>query len=328
MNRCAFNRWPGAVTAITEFNQRLNQLHEVADDPDRPDASAILAQFEPKNAEQYNTRPTRVGWFSHWYLQSSTMDEQDQIDDLLPKRFTGGSLRAWVSQWDQYAAAISQLLDNIPPQRFTYRGWRVTNKEALTANTVRRFLDGLDYLEALFKRRGVQKCLHAGVAAVRLEVGDPATPHAWYNPESSVLTFTAKAVQAHPPTILTEWFKEVFLHEFGHYVHTRYITDEARDSWAEPWRALEPLKSWEKYEKAKADHISPITDYGSQNEHEDFAETFVAFMDAPGKLTPTAKYRMQRALSLSGLHGKPVMRLAKRVLARYLRATPATEPCF
>jgi hypothetical protein len=47
------------------------------------------------------------------------------------------------------------------------------------------------------------------------------------------------------------------------------------------------------------------------NEREDFAEAFVAFMIAPEKLTPEAKFRMQRALSLSGLYGKHVMHLAR-----------------
>jgi len=54
------------------------------------------------------------------------------------------------------------------------------------------------------------------------------------------------------------------------------------------------------------------TEYGEKNEREDFAETFVAFMDAPEKLSDKAKFRMQRALSLSGLYGKEVMRLAAR----------------
>lgn len=65
----------------------------------------------------------------------------------------------------------------------------------------------------------------------------------------------------------------------------------------------------------KLEIVSP---YGKTNEKEDFAETFVAFLGAPQKLTPTAKFRMQRTLSVSGLYGKPVMRLAERVAERYM----------
>ena len=65
---------------------------------------------------------------------------------------------------------------------------------------------------------------------------------------------------------------------------------------------------------AKLEIVSP---YGKTNEKEDFAETFVAFVGAPEKLTPTATYRMKRTLSVSGLYGKPVMQLAKRVAERF-----------
>jgi hypothetical protein len=61
-----------------------------------------------------------------------------------------------------------------------------------------------------------------------------------------------------------------------------------------------------------------VSDYGRTNEKEDFAETFVAFLAAPASLTPTAKFRMQRALSLSGFYNKPVMRLARKVAERFL----------
>jgi hypothetical protein len=49
------------------------------------------------------------------------------------------------------------------------------------------------------------------------------------------------------------------------------------------------------------DPLEIVTDYGKQDKFEDFAETFMLFMVAPEKLTPTTKFRMQRALSLSGL---------------------------
>lgn len=50
------------------------------------------------------------------------------------------------------------------------------------------------------------------------------------------------------------------------------------------------------------------SEYGKTNELEDFAETFVVYMDAPEKLSEQAKYRIQRALHQSGLHGKPILR--------------------
>jgi len=55
-----------------------------------------------------------------------------------------------------------------------------------------------------------------------------------------------------------------------------------------------------------------VSDYGKTNQDEDFAESFVAFIGAPEKLTENAKFRMQRALSLAGLYGKHIMHLARK----------------
>ena len=64
------------------------------------------------------------------------------------------------------------------------------------------------------------------------------------------------------------------------------------------------------------DPLQPVTDYARTNEKEDFAEAFVAFMDAPGALTPSAKYRIQKALSMSGLYGKSILKIANEDVAK------------
>jgi hypothetical protein len=69
--------------------------------------------------------------------------------------------------------------------------------------------------------------------------------------------------------------------------------------------------------KNRRDTLQIPSDYGSTNEMEDFAESFVAFMDAPEQLSDLARYRMQRALSLSGLYGKTVMRLSRTVATKF-----------
>jgi hypothetical protein len=56
------------------------------------------------------------------------------------------------------------------------------------------------------------------------------------------------------------------------------------------------------------------TSYAKTNPQEDFADTFVAYMGNPGALSAKAKYRLQRTLWLSGFYGKPIARLAKRIV--------------
>jgi len=82
--------------------------------------------------------------------------------------------------------------------------------------------------------------------------------------------------------------------------------------------------------EALKQQLGSPSDYALSDELEDFAETFVLFMTSPEKLSPTARFRMQRTLWLSGMGGKPVMRIAqrwlrgqssKRVASRFLATT-------
>jgi hypothetical protein len=57
------------------------------------------------------------------------------------------------------------------------------------------------------------------------------------------------------------------------------------------------------------------TDYARSDADEDFAESFVAFLANPERLSDKARFRMQRTLSLSGFYGRPIMRVAQRWLS-------------
>lgn len=73
----------------------------------------------------------------------------------------------------------------------------------------------------------------------------------------------------------------------------------------------------------KQDYLKEMgvpNDYARTNHKEDFAESFRLFMLHPDQIHPNAKYRVQRALSLSGLYGKPLMRLANKVAMVWLVA--------
>jgi len=70
--------------------------------------------------------------------------------------------------------------------------------------------------------------------------------------------------------------------------------------------------------KALYEQLQIPTEYGTTDEKEDFADTFVLFMVSPEKLPPNALYRMRRTLWLSGFGGKPVSKLAFQVVHRYL----------
>jgi len=88
------------------------------------------------------------------------------------------------------------------------------------------------------------------------------------------------------------------------------ITDELVDT----------LRKEDKSVDEALDKLGLPSSYARKDEGEDFAESFVAFMVNPSQLSDNAMFRMQQALSLSGLYGKSVMRLAAQVVKRYIEA--------
>ena len=113
-----------------------------------------------------------------------------------------------------------------------------------------------------------------------------------------------------------EDFRQEKLQETHQMVQRNLGIDSESASYAGPYLdpgTVEEVVSQDKTVEKAIDAIQVPGEYARTNEKEDFAETFVAFMAAPGKLSDQAKYRMQRTLSLAGLYGKPIMRLAAEV---------------
>jgi hypothetical protein len=418
------------------------------------------------------TSPTAPGtafveWFAKVFLDGHFDDpEAYRPPNLLAREVTTGHepLKGFLDALDMYRQAIQDILKEVGDERFTYQGFEIRNYERMSDTMCRTILEGVDYVVALFKRRGMEHLLSKGVTSVELvpSIKGESNTYGEYWPTTRHIVLTAKGVLAGKGTFIA-WVNEIFLHEFGHFVHLAYLPPDAKAVWDQGWdevrdkkkqyaeafeyvtaserskffnllesnywdvsRVGQKLKGVAKikfgvwlrspliggplitpkafrltkdgefvasffrnptehvkerrgddYTQADFDHIKkqmlsklglgyndnlPITvdvveelrksdpsmqravddalakldivsDYGKMNEKEDFAESFVAFLAAPEKLTQTAKFRMQQALSLAGLYGKPVMRLAglnflserfgmnclaTRVVARYL----------
>ena len=208
---------------------------------------------------------------------------------------------------------IQGLMSEIAPAHFEYSGFKIINDQRISDAKCRELLECIDFLLATFKKRGITDLLLEGIKTVILIPTNPIESRfgGLYNPETRELSLTT--IKGDPKKVFIDWFNHIFLHEFGHYVHVYYLSKDAKAVWDEPWD--------------EGENPGSVSPYGGTNTFEDFAETFVAFVAAPEKLTPTAKFRMQRALSLSGLYGKPVMRLAmddsivSRVVSRYINSS-------
>jgi hypothetical protein len=205
----------------------------------------------------------------------------------------------------RFKVVMQDALDSAAPAQFNYRGFKVLNPEHLGEALCRKTLVGVDFLQKLFAQRGVVNVIEQSVSGIRLELGSGST--ASFHAGTRELTLSVGPETGKPGRFTDSFLDETFVHEFGHLIHRTYITGEAAAYWDAPWKGLssvDPLR------KERLDALEVVTEYGRTDKYEDFAETFMLYMISPEKLTPTAKFRMQRTLSLTGLYGKPVMRKA------------------
>lgn len=439
--------WEGAVEAIREFNGHYEAAQKLlTGETDNPDAAdKLLGMFAFRHD---NTVPSFQGPFREWamwsfYKGDVPNPEEVKPDGKLALAVIDGKAEPedFLRQLETYKDALDAVIKAAGPERFTYNGFKIWNPERLGDKMIKRMMEGVDYLVALFKKRGVTPMLRTGIRQVEILPGPSMaklspTASGLYIVNSQTIVLSASIVASDGAEgRFIKWVREVFLHEFGHYVHMSYLPRAAKEAWDEGWAPLkerqsilesisgkerqkffaaleatefnlkkavgkirdpllkvkfavwlrspmvnDPLitpkqlrwtkmgrhfsnfflqrerwitmgeltteeaerlehrlrrkmgldseRSWpvRKDEAAMLAESDPIiraalkdaldkleivSEYGKKNEKEDFAETFVAFMGAPNKITPTAKFRMQRALSLANFYNKPVMRLAK-----------------
>lgn len=461
--------WNGAEAALHEFNKRYQEAHQLYESDATDALDRLLRDFAfLKNG----TAPSFLGPFHDWMSEAFYLgDLQVEPDSMRPKGrmileiLDGKSdITEFFSRLDEYSAALNTVLRDVAPESFTYQGFKIKNPDRLGDKMSRRLLGGVDYVVALFKKRDVLPALHAGIQAIELLPSSSMkrrsdTADGLYTSTTQTIALSS-AITWHGGGRLEKWVDEVFLHEFGHYVHLNYLPKAAKAVWDASWddvkekqealtkafksissqerakffdvllasgfdasRAAKRLESvarvkfgvwlrspetgdplitakqfrwtrsgqyaadffadrekfmrknydwmsvgsdeydrqiarvdrqiksklglsWEGNMAIPSETVKELTDadptmrktvedaldkleivspYGRTNEKEDFAETFVAFVGAPEKLTPTAKFRMQRTLSVANLYGKPVMRLsnekdslAQQVVSRYL----------
>lgn len=428
--------WDAAVKEVEAFNKRYlsaQKVKEPLDDKGRK----VFSGFKPSKKKPF------VTWARECSPESVSKLADAYVTDHMVFKVINGvtTVPEFLKELAIYKDCIQDILNGVAPASFTYGGFAVTNEHRMSDHFCRKTLEGIDYITALFKKRGCGRLLSEGVTSIRIvptnaDLNMSPNTSGTYNSDTRQISLSGGIARGSMGRFLA-WVNEVFLHEFGHYVHLTYLAPEAREEWDNGWleqsdeggvltvtqadrhRLFEILKSnsfnlqaaygdlepddkaryltWlgqsslgatiaelngksvkatrlgteilfmvkhpDRFpdygpagmkpsdvefeqkkidasmrrmgldnpvvlkvpkDKAELQNLEIVSDYGKTNAKEDFAETFVAFMGAPEKLTPTSKFRMQRALSLSGLYNKPVIRLAddpivNAVVSRYAR---------
>ena len=304
------NHWDAAVKDLTAFNKAYAQVERKPSDPTAL-KKCLTAVSKALNLVAW----ARIAFPGYCLMLA---EAQSDARSLLKSKFA--TLDEFRTVIDFFRTSTQDTLDAIAPAVFTYNGFKVVNPHRLGDEPCRKTLQGIDVLITLFKKRGVSKAvLDNAISRVILDdviVGMTAA----YSEESRELALSVARLSTDAPgRFIDSHAGEAVIHEIGHSIYFASITRNARVVWNAPWRGIPSLRTWEvrllndtakNRRAAKLSKLGIPTSYGKNGVEEDFAETFLLFIVDPQRLSPTAAFRMQRALALSGLYGKPVMPLA------------------
>jgi len=137
-------------------------------------------------------------------------------------------------------------------EKFTWKGLKI-EVSGYTEQEVRKTLDALSWVLDLFKRRGMSKTLYQGLREVimtrdTLHITNERTQKemaaaASYNPGRKQIVLREHSIKARiTGRFLKNWLAEVFIHEFGHYIHLDVLPKEAKDFWDSGWDFVEKAR--------------------------------------------------------------------------------------
>ena len=207
--------------------------HDDASDPTRPltGLSRWMQANDPLVENNLRALRRALGKSAYNALEASYDDE--------PEVRVGGVVQSMRSYVDE----INGLLDQSAPEAFSYRGFRVKNPEHLWESTIKNTLDGIDYMIALFERRGVEDLLKNGLNQIIIKTQfDRPSVAGLYSSQSKTITIKATTTTAQEK-MLENFMHEVFVHEFGHHVHMSYLHPEAKALWDSGWEEVESAQA-------------------------------------------------------------------------------------
>lgn len=184
-------------------------------------------------------------WTDRWWGTSIPYDGVQASAEA--ERLTGMD-HGFDGLLDDYEKEAHRYLARKGDERFRYLGVNVRNPEGIPDKPARRLLEGLDYVAALFKRRGVDpKVLLSSLAYVELTDQDTPTiqkdtrtqkvvhrtPSALYRHATRSITLNTALLSEGKTRVL-----DVMLHEVAHLIHLDHLHPEARALWNKPWATI------------------------------------------------------------------------------------------
>ena len=139
---------------------------------------------------------------------------------------------------------LNGVLRTAAGERFQYAGISVQNPFRFTDSIVKELLSGIDFVKAIFRKRGVPKLLHTGIKEVILaKMGERSHTHGLYQKETQTVYLMWDMI-GHKARSLKNWINEVFLHEFGHYIHLNFLPTPAKQEWDSGWAEVDEARDY------------------------------------------------------------------------------------
>jgi len=230
------------VSGLQEFLPLLHRAINLSDDVSHQDASDLDEALKAADPSLVNAPLSR--WLK-------VQDHAKLADLRFFRRGIGWGLRHLDSERVRtdaqgYLEVLQGLMAEVGPASFTYEGFFILNPDRLLNRRVRGLLDAVDYLNALFRRKGVEPLLRETVSRIELRIME-GTAHGLYSAQERRVTLRAGIEDRSFARLTETWVHEVLLHEIGHHVHLDFLHPRGREEWDSGWdeahRARESLNN-------------------------------------------------------------------------------------
>jgi hypothetical protein len=249
------NYWEAAKKDLEAFQKAAQEVRSVRLGTPQAEDTFKRYTFAP-NALMLTTQKGFIDWF----LVAFGREAEATLDAMRPR----GPLLMALSdyqrpedyqelkgQLDRFEQTIQQFLGQVGPSQCSYGGFKIKDFFRLGPGKLRMLFDAIDFLQAIFKKRGVPDLLQAGVKEVLVRDTDDAG--ALYNSHSKTIEVGVTMFTEEGPHRMLgtgSWIMGSFMHEFGHHVHMSYIKGEAREFWDSAWQPIQETRD-------KLDQIKP-----------------------------------------------------------------------
>jgi hypothetical protein len=240
------NLWPEAKKALEGFQAAVKEVRSVDLTSSRAEEIFDKYAFAP-NDLLITTQKGFFTWFEFAFGTKAYADissTRPQGPDLLAlsENPDPRAYQALLTQITAHERSIQRYLDQLGPEQFNYKGFKIQDRFHLGPDKMSMVFDAINFLLAVFRKRGVPNLIQEGLQEVILR--DTGDAGGLYNSRAKTIELgpTLLTDQVHRLLGNDSWILGSFMHEFGHHIHMNYVTGDAQAFWDGAWDPIHELK--------------------------------------------------------------------------------------